>query len=210
MRKIALFFCVLAFIGCNRKVKEKIKDQVLGRFEIAPFKVTKMLLRDTTQLKTLYSQTDSGRVRVSDYVELMDEMLYLNKKDFRNFENAVWKIVHQPGSHVYIDGDKPATLDELRSRVVLCDSVRMSAFDANGDEVVSTVFACDSVTKVRNINMIRFAEAWYFNPANNMIERETLGYSLYEWVPDKQGFRNLFQVYPNQEAYKKAKENDFW
>lgn len=206
---LALFaLCVFA---CSRKEKQKpVKKE--ERIEITPFIVTKLILKDTTQLKTIYAQTDSGRISMSDYKEYFDDLpMYLDKNQFKNFEAAMWELVRNPGSAVYIPpSDKPASKNELLGRFMVCDSVRQVAYDANGNEIENTIFACDSTVVVHNINMIRFAETWYFNKATNMLEREVLGYSVFQWVPEKQGFRSIFEVYPNEESRKKAKHYDFW
>jgi hypothetical protein len=210
MRKTLMLLCVLVMVACGRKSKEKekVKEE---RIEITPFIVTKMILKDTTQLKTIYAQTDSGRISVSDYKEYVDDLpMYLDKLQFKNFENAMWDLVRNPGSMVFSGSDKPITKAALRERVIQCDSIKEVSYDAKGEEVVKLSFMCDSTTSIHNINMIRFAETWYFNKANNMIEREILGYSVFQWVPEKMGFRSLFEVYPSEESRKRAKKYDFW
>jgi hypothetical protein len=209
MRKTLMLLCVLALVACGRKTKEKEKQN--DRIEITPFIVTKMILKDTTQLKTIYAQTDSGRISVSDYKEYVDDLpMYLDRLQFKNFENAMWALVADPKSNVFIAGDKPAGKGELFSRVVECDSVKTVSYNEKGEEIIGTSFNCDSMSVVHHINMIRFAETWYFNKSNNMIEREVLGYSVFQWVPEKMGFRSLFEVYPNEESRRKAKKYDFW
>jgi hypothetical protein len=98
---------------------------------------------------------------------------------------------------------------EVKDRVVQCAMVEESMFDANGDEIVQSKFMCDSMSSIRNINQIRFFESWYFNPATNMIERELLGYSLHEFVSDKNAFRELFDVFVNEAALEKARKYYF-
>jgi hypothetical protein len=210
MRKIAIVLLGLALVACRGKVKEKIKDQVQNRIEITPFIVTKLILKDTTQLKTIYAQTDSGRISMSDYKEYVDDLpMYLDKHQFRNFEAAMWELVRDPKANIFI-GDQKLTAAQARARLVLCDSIRQTSFDAEGNEVISAAFMCDSTSVIHHINMIRFAESWYFNKSNNMIEREVLGYSVFEWIPEKMGFKSVFEVYPNEESHKKAKRYDFW
>jgi hypothetical protein len=210
MKKIAIVLLGLALVACSRKVKEKIKDQIQDRIEITPFIVTKLILKDTTQLKTIYAQTDSGRISMSDYKEYVDDLpMYLDKNQFRNFEAAMWEIVRDPKAKVFMN-DKPVTKDQIRNRFFLCDSIMEVSYDAKGNETIKASFACDSTSVVHHINMIRFAESWFFNKNSNMIEREILGYSVFEWVPEKMGFKSVFEVYPNEDSHKKAKRYDFW
>ena len=42
-----------------------------------------------------------------------------------------------------------------------------------------------------------------------MIERELLGYSVHEYVPDKFAFRELFNVFVNDVALQKARKYYF-
>ena len=61
----------------------------------------------------------------------------------------------------------------------------------------------------KNIVRIDFYESWYFNSDNNMIEKETLGYSLFEYVPAKEAYRQLYFVFKDEAALEKAKKYYF-
>ena len=210
MKKLSLLILIVLIWSCSRKDgKDSVSDT--KRIEITPFKINKILLRDTQLIKTVYAMADSGRMSINEYQENWGlEYKFLDLTSFNALRMSVWALMRNPASRVYINSfDKPATPQELKDRLLKCDSLQQSSFDANGDEIISVVYNCDSTSTIRNINQIRFFETWYFNPANNMIEREMLGYSVHEFVSDKNAFRELFDVFVNDEALEKAKKYYF-
>jgi hypothetical protein len=198
-------------VACKRK--EAGKEVASGvRVEITPFKINKIILRDTTSIRNVfYNQSDSGRTSVYGYLYDYDkETRYLNSYQFNEFSRSVWDLIKNPGDHVYYDPNgKALTQKEAMDRIVRCDMIQQVEFDSEGNEIIRSRYMCDSASAVFNINMIKFYETWYFNPANNMIERDILGYSLHEFVADKMAFRELFTVFVNDAALKKAKQYYF-
>ncbi len=178
------------------------------RIEITPFIVNKVILLDTTQIKTMYAQSDSGKMTLSEYDSYFSQpCLYFNKLQFEQLKSVVWRLVRDPKSKVYPGlGTSPYEAKALRDRVIVCDSVAESAFDEKGKEVITMRWMCDSTMIVSEINMIQFFESWYFNPENNMIERETLGYTVLQYVKEKEAYKYLFYVFRDEEAVKKAKK----
>lgn len=207
MRKLFIILCTLVLTACLKKESDKT-SVTEKRIEITPFKINKVILRDTQLVKTMYFETDSGRLSIWEYEEYFGKSYsYLDYTGFNALRKAVWALVKSPGSKVYIDPlGKPSSEKEIKDRVVKCAMVEESAFDAEGNEVIQSKFMCDSVSSIHNINMIRYFESWYFNPANNMIEREVLGYSVHEYVADKYAFRELFNVFVDEEALQKARK----
>jgi hypothetical protein len=197
-------------MACSRKGEknEAVNDK---RVLITPFKISKVMLRDTTQIRSIYAETDSGRISISDYIEGYDkETKFFNLYQFKLLYQAVWALIKNPGSKIYVDpNSKPAALQEVKDRIMKCDMVELSSFDAEGNEIVQSKYMCDSTTAIYNINQIRFFEAWYFNPENNMIERDLLGYSVHEYVKDKFAFRELFNVFKDSLALEQAKKYYF-
>jgi len=210
MRKLIAIACILSVFACSKKESDKTKVSE-QRTEITPFKINKIILRDTQLVKTTYLETDSGRMSTWEYQEYFGkEYSYLNYTEFNALRKAVWRLVKNPGSKVYLNpNDKASSPQEVKDRVVRCGMVEESAFDAEGNELVQSRFVCDSGSAIRNINMIRYFESWYFNPKNNMIERELLGYSVHEYVADKYAFRELFNVFVSDQALEKARKYYF-
>lgn len=210
IKKLFILAVVLNLFSCSRKeATETIANE--NRVEISPFKINKILLRDTQLIKTIYALADSGNMSISEYMWNWDrDYRYLDNTQFSAFRKAVWALVQNPESKVYLNpSDKVLTHQQLRDRIFKCDSVTESSFDKNGDEIISAKFMCDSTSVVYNINQIRFFESWYFNPSTNMIERELLGYSVHEFVSEKKAFRELFNVFVNDAALEKARKYYF-
>lgn len=210
MRKLLIFLCVLTCIACSKKGEDKNASSD-GRIEITPFKINKIILRDTQTVKTMYFETDSGRLSTWEYREYFGrEYMYLDQTSFNALRKAIWLMVNAPGSKVYMDpNSKPLSLQEVRDRVVRCGLLEEVSFDAEGNELLQSRYVCDSTSAIHNINMIRYFESWYFNPKNNMIERELLGYSVHEYVADKYAFRELFNVFVNDATLEKARKYYF-
>lgn len=208
-QKLLILILVLGFWACSKKEGKEATDE--KRIEITPFKINKILLRDTQSIKTIYAIADSGRMSIYDYQENWGkEYKFLDYTSFNALRKAIWELVKNPESRVYINSlEKPASAKEVKNRVVACAMLEESSFDAEGNEIIQSRFNCDSMSTIHNINQIRFFESWYFNPKTNMIEREILGYSVHEFVSDKNAFRELFDVFVNAEAVQKAKKYYF-
>lgn len=210
IRKLLILTLVLGFCACSKKEGAETATNK-KRIEITPFKINKVLLRDTQSIKTVFAIADSGRMSISEYQENWDkDYKFLDYTSFNALRKAVWALVKSPESKVFINSlDQYATPAELKDRIVQCGMIEESTFDAEGNEIIKSRFNCDSMSTIHNINQIRFFESWYFNPETNMIEREMLGYSVHEFVADKNAFRELFDVFVNAEAVQKAKKYYF-
>ena len=196
MKKIIaiLAAAVLIFPACSRK-KHTAKKGKEERIEIVPFYREKVMIQDLHKIDTnLY------------YVEKEE---FLNEKDYENFKSTMWSLIRNPKAKVYNWVDQQATASELKDRVAFCDSVMESSFDAEGNEIVTTRFMCDSVSAMNNLSMVYFYESWYLNTKTNLIEKETLGYSVYQYVKSKEAFRELFFVFKDDEARDKCKKYYF-
>jgi hypothetical protein len=210
MKKLGILLLVLLIWSCSRK-GEKDMGSASQRTEITPFKINKILLRDTQLIKSFYAEADSGRMTINEYIENWGrDYKFLDNTSFNALRKAIWTLVKNPESRVYINQfETPASAKEVKERVIACAMLEETSFDAEGNEVIQSRFNCDSMTTIRNINQIRFFESWYFNPETNMIERELLGYSVHEFVSDKNAFRELFDVFVNDAALQKARQYYF-
>lgn len=196
MKKIIILSILasLVFSDCGRK-KHNTKKGKEERIEIVPFFRERVMVQDLRQIDTnLY------------YVEKEE---FLSEKDYENFKSSMWSLIRNPKAKVYNWIDQQATVEELKDRVVFCDSVQESTFDAKGVEVITSRFMCDSVSAMNNLSMVYFYESWYLNTKTNLIEKETLGYSVYQYVKSKEAFRELFFVFKDDEAREKCKKYYF-
>jgi hypothetical protein len=191
--------------------KKESKESIQQRIEITPFKINKVLLMDTQSIKTVFVLADSGRMSIAEYqYNWGRDYKFLDLTSFNALRKAVWALVKSPGARVFVNPlNNASSQKEVQDRVVQCGTIQETAFDAEGNEVIQTRFNCDSMSAIRNINQIRFFESWYFNSETNMIERELLGYSVHEFVADKNAFRELFDVFVNDAALEKARKYYF-
>ncbi|MBP7809478.1 MAG: hypothetical protein KA163_09310 [Bacteroidia bacterium] len=210
MKKLGILLLVLLIWSCSRN-GEKDMGSASQRTEITPFKINKILLRDTQLIKSFFVEADSGRMSINEYeINWGREYKFLDYTSFNALRKAIWALVKNPESKVYVNPmGNVSTKQEVNDRVVACGMIEESTFDAEGNEIIKSRFNCDSMSTIRNINQIRFFEAWYFNPETNMIERELLGYSVHEFVSDKNAFRELFDVFVNDAALQKARKYYF-
>lgn len=182
------------------------------RIEITPFIQTTVVLRDTAMVKNVFASNDSGRVSMYKYNSDHETHLsYLNHDQFMVIKRAAMEMMHDPGTLIYADVfAPPMTKDDIAARLVMCDSVVESNFDASGKEILIKRWLCDSTSIPTSINKIRFYEAWYFNPGTRMIEKDLLGYSLWQYDEYKRGYRDLFTVFKDKEALKVAQNKWSW
>jgi hypothetical protein len=209
MKKLLILVLLATFWSCSKKGG---KESVLQtRIEITPFKINKVQLMDTQSIKTVYLLSDSGRMSIPAYqYNWGRDYKYLDFASFSALRKAVWALVKTPGSKVYVNPmDKASSQKEVKDRVVQCGMIEESTFDQEGNEIIRSRFNCDSMSTIRNVNQIRFFESWYFNSQTNMIERELLGYSVHEFVADKNAFRELFNVFVSDAAVEKARKYYF-
>lgn len=211
IQKLSIVILALFFWTCSQKGGKESSGSDESRVEITPFKINKVQLIDTQSIRTAYLLSDSGRMSIAEYqYNWGKDYKYLDFAAFNAMRKAVWALVKSPDARVYVNPlDKPSSQKEVQERVVQCGMLEESMFDAEGNEIIRSRYNCDSMSTIRNINQIRFFESWYFNPATNMIDRELLGYSLHEFVADKNAYRELFNVFVNDAALEKARKYYF-
>ena len=178
--------------SCGRK---KHKATTEERIEIIPFYQTTVTIKD-------FHLIDTNLV-------LVEPEEFFNNEQAAEFNKAMWAMVKNPKSKIFTDGYSatPMTYQDLRDRLIICDSV--VSFDKDGNQDGPPVWMCDSVSKMWHVNRIRFFESWYLNTKTNLIEKETLGYALWEYVAEKEAYRELFSVFRDDKAIEKAKKYYF-
>ena len=182
----------LVFTDCGRK-KHNAKEE---RVEIVPFYRNRVDIQDLHLIDTNQF--------------LVEPEEFLNKSQYETFKNSIWKIIKDPKGKAYSDADHVFAVDALHDKVSFCDSVKESSFDADGNETVtSRNFRCDSITIMDNLSVVYFYESWYLNTKTNLIEKETLGFAILQYVKDKEAFREIFMVFRDEEAKQKCKKYYF-
>lgn len=206
MKNLIIAFVGVIIISCSPKTKSD-NTTVKGRLEITPYKETEIILKDTMQVKTAYARSDSGRVSMYEFSQSYSRpATFLNPSQFKMMEKAVLLMVKNPKSLLYKSWDSPPLNSaELGKWFKTCDTIDQISYSSSGVEEINKVFYCDSTSLLSQINKIIFYESWYFNPENNQIEREVMGYSVLAYDGFKEAWRELFLAVRDEEALKKMK-----
>jgi hypothetical protein len=186
---------ILLATACSRKKHDKNKTG--ERIEIIPFYQNIVSLKDLHQIDT--------------NLFLVEPEEFLDEPAFEIFKNSVLAIAKNPGSKVFYDsprGTKPIPYAELKERFTQCDSVVQ--VDSLDNPIGKPMWYCDSITVLNSIQRIIFFESWYHNTKTNLIEKETMGYSVWQYVEDKAAYRLLFTVFRDEKSLEKAKKYYFF
>jgi hypothetical protein len=196
MRKaIYIVLVMAAFVSCVRKHKKKTaaKEDLI---EIVPFYKNVVLTQDLHLIDTS--------------MFLVEPEEFLNEEQYKKFTDAIWTIVNNdkpgffPETMINYFGK---TRTQRRERFVKCDSVVQ--VDENDQPVGKPFLSCDSTYWRNSMSRVVFYESWYFNNKTKLIERETLGYSLWNYVKEKEAFKEMLVVFRNEEAAKKCELYEF-
>ena len=196
-RALYILLIVAAFVSCGRKHKDKSGSLKQARIEIVPFYKNIVLTQDLHLIDT--------------NLFLVEAEEFLSDEQYKKFTDIIWTIVNDekpavfPGSmESYFSKNKK----ERRERFVRCDSVVQ--VDENDQPVGKPFLNCDSTYWRGSMSRVVFYESWYFNTKTNLIEKETLGYSLWNYVKEKEAFREMLVVFRDEEAAKKCELYEFF
>lgn len=89
----------------------------------------------------------------------------------------------------------PLELSAIRDKIKKCDSLDESGVDAEGNEIVTKVFSCDSVSIYRNIRAYKLKEDWFFDKQKSVLEVRIIGMGVFTYDEDKEAMREQFWVY---------------
>lgn len=89
----------------------------------------------------------------------------------------------------------PLSLMDAKSKLVECDSVSESTFDANGNEIITKAYKCDSISMLKKILKYGLKEDWFFDKQRSVLDVRIIGIQANLFVEDKEVFKDLFWVY---------------
>jgi gliding motility associated protien GldN len=84
---------------------------------------------------------------------------------------------------------------EIRKMLVTQDSIDREEVLEDGTPVTVRVAVSDSTSIYGRIQKYRLKEDWFFNKQTSTVEVRILGVAAYEYVQDKEAYRELFWVY---------------
>src|ERR1043165_3415232 len=90
IKKLFILSAFLTVWSCSKK-EDKVESVPEKRIEITPFKINKVMLRDTQLIKTIFVQADSGTMSIPEYEESWGrEFKFLDHISFNEVRKAVW------------------------------------------------------------------------------------------------------------------------
>lgn len=89
----------------------------------------------------------------------------------------------------------PMERSEIRNMLVVKDSIDQIDVNDKGEEVSTRILVVDSVSIYKRIQRFRLKEDWFFNKQTSTLEVRIIGIGSYEYVEDKEAYRELFWVY---------------
>ena len=84
---------------------------------------------------------------------------------------------------------------EVRRLLVKIDTVPRYIVDAEGNEDTEMIPVADSTSIYRRVLKYRLKEDWVFDKQRSVMEVRIIGLAAFEYIPDKEAYRELFWVY---------------
>lgn len=89
----------------------------------------------------------------------------------------------------------PLLLTEVRKKLVQKEDQEQIIYDSLGNEIPVMVTGYDSVSLFSKVIKVRMVEDWYLNSGRSGLEVRIVGMAFYEYVEEKEAFKELFWVY---------------
>ncbi len=87
--------------------------------------------------------------------------------------------------------EKQDILDKLKK----CDSINESNVSETGEEILTSIWSCDSVSIYGNMRSYQLKEDWFFDKQKSVLEVRILGIGAYTYDEAKESPKNIFWVY---------------
>lgn len=89
----------------------------------------------------------------------------------------------------------PLQISDVKSKFSKCDSIPESTYDANGNEIITNTWQCDSMSILRNVLKYKVKEDWFFDKQRSVLDVRILGLQANLYVEEKETYKDLFWVY---------------
>lgn len=89
----------------------------------------------------------------------------------------------------------PLSLNEVRSKLVTILETNEIIYEPDGTQKEVPIIVYDSTSLCSKVIKIRLLEDWYVNSGRSGMEVRITGMAFYEYVEDKEAFKELFWVY---------------
>lgn len=89
----------------------------------------------------------------------------------------------------------PLQISDVKSKFSKCDSIPESTYDANGNEIITNTWQCDSMSILRNVLKYKVKEDWFFDKQRSVLDVRIIGLQANLYVEEKETYKDLFWVY---------------
>lgn len=89
----------------------------------------------------------------------------------------------------------PYSLGEIRNKLVKTDTLEKIYYTEEGEEKSIRVPVSDSTSICRRVLKYRLKEDWFFDRQKSSLEVRIIGMAAYEWIEEKEVYRELYWVY---------------
>lgn len=207
MQKITLIFVAAAF-SCMAQEKIGVFNNEIAN----PCGSQSNLLINKHQVPEAYNREAdlvwSKRVwREVDFREKINHVLYY-PVEFQPCRISLFQLIskHILTGEITAFADEsfysPLTLSMVRKKLVQSEEITEIEYDSIGREVPKTIIAFDSTSLFTKVIKMRMIEDWYLNSGRSDMEVRITAIAFYEYVEDKDAYKELFWVYfPNAKPF---------
>lgn len=90
---------------------------------------------------------------------------------------------------------KPLEISSVRDKIRETGEINEITYDEDGNQNETTRAVTDSVSFLNRVTKVRIMEDWYMNKQNSNLEVRIVAMGFYEFLPDKEAYKELFWVY---------------
>jgi gliding motility associated protien GldN len=204
------YFTIFIFAAVFGKAQDDI--HIESKIEANPCGLENVLLINKHQVPEAYNREAdlvwSKRVwREVDFREKINHPLYY-PVEFNPCRISLFQLISK---HI-LTGDITAFADEsfysplnlsmVRNKLVQSEEVVQVEYTPEGEPKEVKVVAYDSTSIFQKVTKMRVIEDWYLNSGRSDVEVRITGMAFYEYVEDKEAYKELFWVYfPNAKPY---------
>lgn len=90
---------------------------------------------------------------------------------------------------------KPLSQDAVRNKLIETMEIDEITYDENGNESSRVISSSDSVSLLAKVTKVRVVEDWYLNKQTSTMEVRIISMGFFEYVEEKEAYKELFWVY---------------
>jgi hypothetical protein len=194
------------FFSCSNKENKTSDAEVSGKEDlvlISPFIESRVMVCDTTQLDLIKDQ-ERLKAYKADHTGM-----FLDEKALEELKKQLKLTFNDPNALIYFatNSESVIPVSDRKKMWLICDSLTQSNVDANGKEVTTSVFMCDSTAFWDRMTSVRFYESWYYNKRSGEIVKKQLGYSMLQWDYEKAAYREPYIYFTSKESKEVVAKN---